>query len=160
MKLLEYRSFMMRFRYAENSDNRGLLFEAFSMPPKGKFFWHDWRENHSRKENYFLCLILTIITTYCVKKIQKSTKGKLHKFISSEKRIELCSAWDQVWCSDNRGSDNRGTDNRGCTVPKVEERQRTFILDTAQDLGNNLFLVRATSPLVLYMYKFCFKSFF
>ena len=74
--------------------------------PKRAVFWHDGRENDSRKENYFLCLILMIITTKFVNKIQNSTKRKLHQFISSEKRFELCSACDQVWCSDNRGSDN------------------------------------------------------
>ena len=35
-------------------------------------------------------------------------------YVSSEKRIALCSACDQVWCSGNRG-----TDNQGCTIPNV-----------------------------------------
>ena len=37
-----------------------------------------------------------IVTTKFVKKIQKSMKRKLYQFISSEKRIELCSACNQV----------------------------------------------------------------
>ena len=57
------------------------------MPPKGEFFGMTEDKNHSRKENYFLCLILMKITTNFVNKIKKSTKRKLDQFISFEKRI-------------------------------------------------------------------------
>ena len=57
--------------------------------PQRAVFWHDWKENHGIKENYYLYLILMLITTKFVNKIQNLSKRKLHQLISSEKRIEI-----------------------------------------------------------------------
>ena len=61
-----------------------------------------------QKRSSFLCLILMIITTsfQICQQNSKAMIGKLHQFISSKKkRVELCSACDQVWCSDKQGTD-------------------------------------------------------
>ena len=96
-----------------------MAFSPFSMPHKGQSFDMTEEKTTAEKKIIFCVLILMIITTKFVNKIQNSTKRKLHQFVlSSQNRTELCSACNQVWCSDNRGSNNRGTctDNQGCTV--------------------------------------------
>ena len=48
-------------------------------------------------------------------------------------------------------------------IPEAEERQRTFVLDTAQNHGikcvSHLIFISATSPILLSVFNFVFKCF-